>query len=268
MTTQTMTADRTLHPTPERGRLTGFATLLGKEMSAWWSTRRWWLHALLWLGLMNGFMIPVYLTVQAHPEANLDLMEQLTKIFFSLGGTTVAVGAVVIGQDAVIGERQLGTAGWILSKPVSRTAFVLSKFIAQGLTLSIIAVLIQAVIAYGQIYLLTGTALPLLPYAVACGLVILNLLFYVALILLLGALFKSRAPVLLVGLGWLFATPLLVDILPSLARLIPYGLPELGVALAMGMPLAQLPLSPILLAVGWALALLAAAVWRFEREEL
>lgn len=268
MRTHAMAAERTLNPVPERGRLTGFGTLLSKELGAWWSTRRWWMHALLWLGLMNGFLIPIYFTVQAHPEASLDLMEQLTKVFFSLGGATAAVGAIVVGQDAVIGERQLGTAGWILSKPVSRTAFVLSKFCAQAVSLSVLAVILQGVIAYGQIFMLTGTALPLLPYVVACSLVVLNLLFYIAMVLLLGTLFKTRAPVMLVGLGWLFASPLLIDIAPPLAKVIPYGLPDFAVALTMGMDLAELPLLPILQAVGWGMAFLAIAIWRFEQEEL
>lgn len=269
MRTPILTASLQLHEAPERGGLTGFGTLLRKEMGAWWSTRRWWMHALLWLALMNGFMVPVYFVVQAHPEANLDLVDQLTKIFFSLGGTTVAIGAIVVGQDAVIGERELGTAAWILSKPVSRTAFLLAKLTAQVVSFAALAVGIQAVVAYAQVALLADRLLEPLPYLVAVGLVCVDLLFYTALVLLLGTLFRNRGQVLLVGLGWLFASPLLVvDMLPWLVYVVPFGLPDLGAALAMGMPLGELPLRPVLLALAWTTAFALVAVWKFRHEDL
>lgn len=267
--TTVATADRTpLGLVPERGRWTGFGPLLRKELGAWWLTRRWWLQALLWLGLMNGFHIPVYFTVLAHPEANLEMMQQLTEVFFSLGGVAATIGAVVLGQDAIIGERQTGTAAWILSKPVARPAFILAKFIAQGISLPVLSVILQAPLAFGFITVLAGRMPSPVPFLAAVGLVVLNLLFYTAMTLLLGTLFRGRPAVLLVALGWLFASPLAVDIAPAVARVVPFGLPDLGVALAIGMPLRDLPLGPVALGVVWTLFCLALACWRFEREEL
>ncbi|HYF94075.1 MAG TPA: ABC transporter permease subunit [Symbiobacteriaceae bacterium] len=257
-----------LQEAPARGSLTGFNTLFRKELGAWWSTRRWWVHALLWLALMNGFMVPVYFVVQAHPELSLDLMRELTDAFFLLGGVAVAIGAVVVGQDAIIGERQMGTADWILSKPVARTAFVLAKFAAQGISLAVLAVGLQAVIAYGQIFVLAGRSLEVLPFLAAVGLVCLNLLFYTAMVLMLGTLFRTRSLVLLVALGWLFAQPIAVDVFPRLATVTPYGLPDLGAALASGASLSEVPLLPAALALLWTAVFLVIALWRFEREEL
>ncbi|HYG57610.1 MAG TPA: ABC transporter permease subunit [Symbiobacteriaceae bacterium] len=269
MTTSILSAGRQLHEAPERGSMTGFGTLLRKELGFWWSTRRWWVHTLLWLGLMNGFMVPVYFVVQAHPEAGLDLLDQLTKLFFTLGGTTVAIGAIVVGQDAIISERQLGTAAWILSKPVARTAFLLAKFVAQVVSFTVLAVGIQAAVAYGQIALLEGTLLAPIPYLMAVGLICVNLLFYIALVLMLGTLFRTRSQVLLVALGWLFASPLLVvDMVPWLTNVVPFGLPDIGAALTMGMPLADVPLRPVALALIWTVAFLAVAIRRFGHEEL
>jgi ABC-2 type transport system permease protein len=42
--------------------------------------------------------------------------------------------AILIGMGAVAGEKERGTASLILSKPMTRSAFVLSKFTAQALT--------------------------------------------------------------------------------------------------------------------------------------
>ena len=41
------------------------------------------------------------------------------------------IAVVAKTQGAIIGEKQLGTAAWVLSKPASRRAFVLAKLRAQ-----------------------------------------------------------------------------------------------------------------------------------------
>ncbi|HWI66186.1 MAG TPA: ABC transporter permease subunit [Symbiobacteriaceae bacterium] len=259
---------RTLLPAPERGLLTGFGTLFRREFGAWAGTRRWWLQLLLWLGLTNAWMAPVCIGLAALPGLEIDRLEMLAKLFFGLGGTALACGALAIGQDAIIGERQMGTAAWILTKPVARTAFIGAKFAALATSMTTLAVLIPAVCAYGQIALLVGQAAPVLPFAVGTGLLALHLLFYVSLTLLLGVLFRTRSLVLLAGLGWLFGSPFLVQIMPAIARVLPVGLPDQAVALVLGMPLSQLPLLPALLAAGWSVAFLVAATILFEREEL
>lgn len=257
-----------LHQTPDRGRLTGFTTLFRKEAGAWFSTRRWWVHALLWLGLMNGLMLPVYFTLQASSAAGPNLVAQLTQLFFALGGTTVAIGAAVVGQDAIIGERQAGTAAWILAKPVGRAAFVLSKLAALFISLAALAVGLQAPIAYAQIAALAGVLLDPVPFLVAVGLILVNLLFHVALVLMLGTWFRARSLVLLVSLGWQLASPLLFQMAPGLAHVAPAGLPDIAAALNHGMPLADLPLRPVALALGWTVVFLAVGIRRFEHEEL
>ena len=42
----------------------------------------------------------------------------------------LAIGIIVVMQDAIIEEIQLGTAAWVLSKPVSRQAFLSAKLVA------------------------------------------------------------------------------------------------------------------------------------------
>jgi len=56
--------------------------------------------------------------------------------------------AIIIAQDAIIGERQSGTAAWVLSKPVSRPAFILSKLVAGAIGLLVTGIVIQGVVAY------------------------------------------------------------------------------------------------------------------------
>ena len=64
------------------------------------------------------------------PEPSaVDAMTQYIKNVTQFG----FVLAVLLGMGAVAGEKERGTAAMILSKPMSRWAFVVSKFTAQAI---------------------------------------------------------------------------------------------------------------------------------------
>jgi hypothetical protein len=67
-------------------------------------------------------------------------------IYLVFGGLFAAAGVAIKAQDALIGEKRSGTAAWVLSKPISRYAFLLAKFAAD-----VIGVLITMVIVQGAI---------------------------------------------------------------------------------------------------------------------
>ena len=58
----------------ELSGLRGFANLFHKENRAWWGTRRWWINALLWTGMLGGlvslmlFMLPGVATATGDPQ--------------------------------------------------------------------------------------------------------------------------------------------------------------------------------------------------------
>ena len=57
---------------------------------------------------------------------------------FKMGALVLAAGAVILVHDSIIGERQQGVTEWLLSKPVSRPSYVLSKLVAHGLGVLVI----------------------------------------------------------------------------------------------------------------------------------
>ncbi len=109
----------------------------------------------------------------------------------------------------------------MLSKPLRRPAFILAKLIAHGLgLLATWVVLPGAVVAYLEFAILGKLYLPMAGFAGMLGLMYLNLLFYLALVLMLATLFQGRGPVLGIPLivvwGWMI-TPLgvaLADVMP------------------------------------------------------
>lgn len=249
-------------------RLSGFGNLLRKELGTWWSGWRWLWHGVMWLMIMNGLPASMYLLGRSMPQTGLSDVPQLVTVFFGVGGMACALGAVVMTQDAVIGERQTGTAAWILSKPVGRSAFVLAKFLAVGVTLLVLAVAVQAPVALGLLALVTGAPPAVAPFLLGAGMVGLSMLFYVALTLMLGTLFQTRGPVLAGALGVLFGGQMLLDLAPWLVWVTPLRLTDFGTALALGMPLSDLPPGPVATTAGWILVCLAVALRRFAQEEM
>src|SRR3712207_2303826 len=43
-----------LQPVGRSTYLRGFGNLLRNELHGWWGTRAWWVHLVVWLGLING----------------------------------------------------------------------------------------------------------------------------------------------------------------------------------------------------------------------
>ena len=254
-----------LFPRRERGWRMGLANMLAKENIAWWRTRRWWVQCLLWLFFMIGSMVANLANGQ-HPEDAI-------MNFLWVAGAVVPIGAIILGQDSILGERHAGTAAWVFSKPLRRPAFLLAKLIACGLGFLVTAVVFPGIVAYLYITVIGKLAVPVAGFAGAMGLVYLNLLFYLTLALMLATLFNGRGPILGITLflvwGWMLPpSVLLADIMPwrLLIALGPDGsLPPIVFYLVQGLlpPTA----APIIATILWCILFIVIAIWRIRREE-
>jgi ABC-2 type transport system permease protein len=268
-----------LNATRERGWLDGFANLFRNENAAWWRTRRWIIHVILWTVLVNGVLASVLWAPQPQTPAaqtGPDTSNPLvlgTLLFVIMGGLATATGAIILMQGAIIDEKKSGTAEWILSKPVSRSAFIWSKLCANGLAALLIMIVLQGVIAYLLVFARLGNAPPLGPFASGIALLGLHLLFYIALTLMLGTLFDGRGPVLGIPLALLFGAQMLMGLAPWLSQIMPWTIiipaGQNSLALAMltmqGQPLPTM--TPIYATAIWIVIFVGVALWRFAREE-
>jgi ABC-2 type transport system permease protein len=277
----------------------GFANLLRKENGAWWRTRNWLVQSIIWFCVLNGLLATVlWAPVQqstASQEARaairedaaaneaqgalLDLMQEKPTagliLFFLMSGIALPIAAVIAGQDVIIGEKQSGTAAWVLSKPVSRPAFILAKLLADGLGFLVTGIVVQGVIAYLQVSLAAGAPLSVANFIGGLALTYLNLLFYFTLTLMLGTFFAGRGPVIGIALALLLGYQLLLGIAPGLALIGPWalvmnimgGLP-LSATVALGLPLPSADaVLPMVGTAVWCVVFGAVAIWRFQREE-
>ncbi len=189
----------------------------------------------------------------------------------------VPIIVVILAQDAILNERHSGTTAWVLSKPLQRPAFILSKLIAYGLGFLATWVLIPNIIFYLQLVAAGREGLSILGFVGIIGLSYLNLLFYMTLALMLATLFNNRAPGLGITLliAWMGPLQILAKpmqrYVPWLEDILPWkligGVGEAPLAgyLALGAPLPTVV--PIIATVLWCVLFVGVAIWRISREE-
>ena len=263
------TTNNTLRPVLEQGWRRGFANLLRNENSLRWGRNRWVLSALIWLAILNGFIFLVaYGEADGGRLAPAEIAAESLAVFMTFGTIATAVGVVTGVQGAIIREKQLGTAAWVLSKPAARSAFVLAKLLSHSLVYLILSLLLPSLVFYAQSQMLWDQMPAFSPFIAGWLVMALHMLFYVSFTIMLGTLFNARGPVSAIGLGFLFGGQIFPNFLPAWAILIfPWKLSELAPALVLGRSLPPGWLIPVIATAIWTVVFLTIALWRFEREE-
>jgi ABC-2 type transport system permease protein len=273
-----------------QGRLYGFANLFQNENRLWWLTSRWWVQILIWLAIANGIL---FLVIGVAPkmenppgqeakaaqaaaqsgatQQDLDLLG-LT-VFLKMAGIAIGIGVVVFAQDTLIGERQSGTIAWILSKPVTRSAFILAKVFSHSIGILLTMVIAQGGFAYLIIYLVTRKAFPILPYMGALGMLFASLLFWLTLTIMLGALSDMRGLAIGIPLILLLGFTLFVEVAPWTANFMPWNLtsaisdawPAMALSLVLEEPINTW--MPLFTTIVGCLVFTLVAIWKFQKEE-
>jgi len=247
----------------------GLRNLLRGELSLWFGSRRWLTQLLLWAAIVDGILLAAGL------QLPLEQKSEMIMIFNVFLGMAPAVGVAILMMGAVVDEKRSGTAAWILSKPVSRISFLLSKLLGNlaGVLVSVVAA--QTLIGYLLLRFVGGLNLAPGRFALGMAAHVINLLFYLTLTLMLGAIFDHPGPVAAISIGFVFTQQYLPALLPFLAYVIPYPLfmtydPSKAQSIAGGWmtgttPASLLPVFTTLLA---SLVFVVVGLWVFQRQEL
>jgi len=263
-----MPANKDLIPVYSRGWRGGLGNMLRGELGRWFGTRTWWTQALLWVFIIDGLLLAIL-----GQDDGVGLPD-VTTLYALFAGMFPSVAVVIAAQDAIVGEKEKGTAAWVLSKPVSRTAFILSKIAGYGLGILVSLVLIPAVIAFFEFRLVGNIAADPTRFALGIGILFLYLFFYLLLTLMLGTFFSSRPAVIGIPLALAFGQQLLFGIIPGAVKFlpwtiaVPFGSMDYSIISAVMVGRASYDMTPFYVACVAMVLFIVFGLWRFNREEL
>ena len=188
--------------------------------------------------------------------------------FLPMSVGAIGIGTVITVQGAIVGEKELGTAAWVMSKPASRAAFILAKTFAYAIGYWVTAIIIPSTIFFITMRQLVPAPLAVMPFIAGVTLVALGQLFYLALTLMLGTFFSSRGPIAGIGIAFILTGLMLKGFIPfQVLIMTPWPLPDVASGLALGTELPSVWPVPIIATGFWIVIMSAVALWRFEREE-
>lgn len=255
---------------PAKESLSGFRNLLGKENGEWTTGLSLVAHAAIWLIIVALVSATVaFVRAETLPDQSpKDLNDAGALMFFVLGSVASVIAVVAKTQGAIIGEKQLGTAAWVLSKPASRQAFVLAKLVVHFRWLFTVTLLLPAVVFYVLMTAISTVPPPPLAFLGGFGILSLGLLFYLSLSLLLGTVFESRGALAGCVFGFMVAGFLVANYATWLAAGFPwlffqygYDLVKLGSIPLFG--LVSIPVTAL-----WSVLFIFLALRRFRHAEL
>ena len=256
-----------LRPVSTNRVLCGLRNKLREENGRWWHTRKWLVQTGFWLLLING--VSVVALLQLRQDAATFSLSEMVGVFTGLMGWMVAFGVIILTQSDVVEEKQTGTAEWVLSAPLSRASFILSKvFVSLGWLL-VIVVALQCVVFSVVMSAFAVGAIPWSGLLLGIGLQGLALAFWLTLSIMLGTFFKSRSPVIGVPLVFLFLQRLVPTLFgsasASVSQVLPERLPEYSANALLGTDLPSA--TPIIALALLCVVFVALSILRFGREE-
>jgi len=252
--------------------MNGFTILLRKDITEQWRTFR--LPALVLVFFLIGLASP--LLAKYTPE----LVEQLagdieikfpvptmTQSIEQIVGNLAQIGpiaAIFLAMSVIATEKRRGTAALVLTKPVSRGAFVTSKFTAMMITLGS-GIVVGCIGGYVYTAMLFE-APPVGGYAVFTLLILLSVTVYAAVTFLSSTILASPLAAAGVGFG-VFVVTLAVAALPGIGEFMPVGLYGPAQQIALGETSDNVLLPAVVNILAVALALVFAWL-SFRRQSL
>ncbi len=254
--------------------MSGFLPMLRKEaVEVRRTSRLYVLPAVLVFCALSGsvltYFLPVILSAATTgtPGLSLDVTQQTVADamieYFSQLSQFGLLAVVIASAGLISGELRSGTILLVVTKPISRAAFILSKVTSQ--TLVVIASTLLGTLVFGiSAHVLFGSV-PLGRLLAAIAAWILIAVVFVCLMVLVGSRMNSSAGAAGIGIG-LYAVISVLGIWAPLKAHSPAGLLEAGSIILRGGD--ALLLWPTVSAVVLAALALAGAVFSFRHREL
>lgn len=244
MNAMTLDPSALAQPNLDRPRLLGLRNLVRKDIAEWLHGKRPWL------------VLGITTTVFALAAANSRISEwaarslpadpgegpakvlsvlPMDNLLFAIGTQFIVLAAIFATMSLLLTERDSGTLAWTISKPVSRTSVLVSKWLTATLVLWVAAVVIPITVTTGLVTVLYGP--PDLAAVITLGVTMIAVpAFYVAVALAASTFVPSQAAVGAIGLAVLLAPQISGGIVPAITPLFPGSIFDWAVAVSTGAP--------------------------------
>ncbi len=185
-------------PVEAGGKFQGLGNLLRTEISRWRHSLSWWLQIFAILIFANGITFVAVLGSGGDKSIGLMMFPLMSGMYVGLSAMTMVMGAIVK-------EKEEGTAAWVLSKPVTRVAFMSSKFITNCISMTLSLVFIPWIVAFFEFSLLGIPNISLAGTFLTMGVYWAWSMFWLTLALMLGSILSSRRSVMYVMITVFFS---------------------------------------------------------------
>ncbi len=258
----------------EREWTSGLRNMLKKENGVWFNRGKWIVQGILWSIVISGSIaLVLYLFTTLPAAVKPDIINSYgigaaaLQLFFNVSGFVSVIGVIIITHDLIISERESGTADWVLSKPLSRKAFVLSKLAVSTAWITVLAVVLQACLLM-IIARIFGGAVEIIPFIKGVALIWLLCFFYIAMDIFLGTLTISRGAVLGISLFFFLLGGLVPLLFPKTYFIMPWKLSDIAFSVAMNIAWSSKIIGPVIMTAVWSVLFIAGALWKIERIEI
>ena len=227
-----------------RPRLLGLRNLVRKDLAEWIHGKRPWIvlgvtTTVFALAAANSriteWAVRSFPAGPGDGPAKVLSVQPMDNLLFAIGTQFIVLAAIFATMSLLLAERDSGTLAWTISKPVSRTSVLVSKWLTSTLVLWVAAVVIPMAVTTVLVTVLYG--LPDLATVITLGVTLIAVpAFYVAVALAAATFVPSQAAVGAIGLAVLLAPQIIGGVVPAITPFFPGSIFDWAVAVSTGGP--------------------------------
>jgi ABC-type transport system involved in multi-copper enzyme maturation permease subunit len=240
------------------GRLLGLRNLARKDILDWGHGNRTWIvaaatTAVVVLGAANAainqWVLRSFPAEAGDGPADIFSVVPIDNLLTGIGTQFGVLAVIFATMSLLITERESGTLAWTISKPVSRTSVLVSKWLIATVVLWIAAFVVPIAVTAGVVTILYGGLD--LPVVIALALVVVTVpALFVGITLVASTFVSNQAAVGAIGL-FLFILPSIVGgIVPATTPFFPTSIFGWVVDVSTGGPISLV--TPAAWAIGMA----------------